>query len=425
METEILRVLDPAEVERLDRAPIDEEIVPDARRIVMAVRSGGDDALLDFAIEHDGLDADDPLVLESNAIAEAAGSIPDDAYHALERAAERVVTSANAQIDRLDALETAIPGGRSGHHIEPLHRAGCYAPGGGYPLPSSVLMTAIPARVAGVEELVVASPDPDPVTLAAADICHVDMVVTAGGAHAMGALGFGTESVPRCDVVVGPGGPWVTAGKKAITGYVRTDFMAGPTELVIVADGSADPSLIAADLIAQAEHAPEAWPVLLTPSASLIRAADREIVAQLADLPTAAVARRAFERGFAVLVEDLGSGIDLCESLAPEHVQLAGERAIHHRDRLTRYGTLFVGQQTPEAFGDYGLGPNHVLPTGGAARFTGGLSVFDFLRMPTWLELTAEPLEPAIAENVTTIARLEGLEGHARSVERRLEDRDG
>lgn len=421
METEILGVLDADDVERLDRTPIDEEIFPDARRIVMAVRTGGDDALLDFAIEHDGLDPDDPLVLDGTAIADAAGSIPDDEYHALERAAERIEAFAHAQIDRLGDLETTVPGGHAGHHVEPVKRAGCYAPGGGYPLPSSVLMTAIPARVAGVDEIVVASPDPDPVTLAAADVCEVDVVVTAGGAQAMGALGFGTESIPRCDVVVGPGGPWVTAGKKAITGYVRTDFMAGPTELVILADGSADPTLVAADLIAQAEHAPEALPVLLTPSTSLIEATDRAVVAQLADLATASTARRAFERGFAVRVNDLGSGVTLCDSLAPEHVQLAGNRAIHHRERLSRYGMLFIGQCTPEAVGDYGLGPNHVLPTGGAARFTGGLSVFDFLRMPTWLELTEGGLEPDVADSVTTIARMEGLEGHARSVEHRLE----
>lgn len=420
--TEILRVVDPTSVDEHDRRPVDGRILEEARSIVQAVRNGGDSALRDFAIQYDGLDAESPLILEESALAAAYDRLDETEQTVLSSTANRIESFASAQRACLDDLEVAVPGGRGGHTVCPLERAGCYAPGGGYPLPSSVLMSAIPASVAGVDEVIVASPDPADVTLGAAHVAGVDAVLTAGGAQAMGALGFGTESVPACDVVVGPGGPWVTAGKKVISGYVRTDFMAGPTELVVLADGSADPALVAADLIAQAEHAPEALAILITPDADLIEATDAAIAEQLDGLATADVARRAFESSFAVGVTDLDEAVTVSETIAPEHLQLAGSRATRLVDALDRYGTLFIGQAAAEALGDYGTGPNHVLPTGGAARFTGGLSVFDFLRLPTFLEMTGEGYPEELRRDVPALARMEGLEGHARSAERRFDE---
>lgn len=422
IETEILRVVGPDEVADLDRRPVDGRILEEARSIVQAVRNGGDEALRDFAIQYDGLAPDDPLLLERPALEAAHASLDGDDRAVLDATAGRIRSFAEAQRACLDDLEVDVPGGRAGHAVRPLERAGCYAPGGGYPLPSSVLMTAVTARVAGVEEVLVASPDPATVTLAAAHAAGADRVLTAGGAQAMGAMGFGTGSIAPCDVVVGPGGPWVTAGKKAISGYVRTDFMAGPTELVILADGSADPGTVAADLIAQAEHAPEALAILVTPDDALLAATDAALVEQLADLPTAGVARQAFETGFAVAVDDLEAGVAVCDELAPEHLQLMGGEARAVAAAIDRYGALFIGEATAEAFGDYGVGPNHVLPTGGAARFTGGLSVFEFLRLPTWLEMTDDAVPAELRRDVPTLARLEGLEGHARSAERRFGD---
>lgn len=421
METEVLQIVTPDEVDVGQRTPLDEAIVSDARRIVMAVRSGGDESLRDYAIEFDGLEPDDPLVLDEAALADAFHALPSRQQEALVSTHERIRKFSQAQFDCLDDLELDVRGGQAGHTIKAVEIAGCYAPGGGYPLPSSVLMTATPANVAGVSTVIVASPNPDPVTLAAAHACDVDLVITAGGAQAMGAFAFGTESIPRCDVVVGPGGPWVTAGKKAITGYVRTDFMAGPTELVILADGSADPALLAADLIAQAEHAPEALPVLVTPDADVIRATDEHLLEQLNGLPTAEVARQALERGYAVKVPTLEVGVDVCNELAPEHLQLAVDDAQALVDVIDRYGTLFVGQRSAEALGDYGIGPNHVLPTGGAARFTGGLSVLDFLRLPTWVAVD-DTVPSEFVRDASALARMEGLEGHARSIERRREE---
>lgn len=420
MQTEVLRVVDASAVDELDRRPVDGRILDEARSIVQAVRNGGDEALRDFAIQFDGLSRDDPLVLEPPALQSAFNSLDPAHREVLRSTADRIEAFAKAQRDCLDDLDTSVPGGRAGHSVRPVDRAGCYAPGGGYPLPSSVLMTAVPARVAGVRSVVVASPDPADVTLAAAHAAGADAVVTAGGAQAMGALGFGTERIDPCDVVVGPGGPWVTAGKKVITGYVRTDFMAGPSEVAILADGSADPALVATDLIAQAEHAPEALAVLVSTDERLIAETDKQLIEQLDGLETADTARAAFETGFAVTVDDLDTGVAVCERFAPEHLQLVGEDAETLADAVDRYGTLFIGQETPEAFGDYGVGPNHVLPTGGAARFTGGLSVFDFLRLPTWLEMTGE-LPDELVRDIPTLARLEGLEGHARSAERRFD----
>lgn len=422
MDTEILRCVDASAVADLDRQPIDGAILDEARSIVQAVRNGGDESLRDFAIQYDGLTADDPLRLEEDELEAAFDTLDVDIQTVLMSTADRIEAFCQAQLDCLDDLEITVPGGRGGHTITALDRAGCYAPGGGYPLPSSVLMTAVPATVAGVESIIVASPDPDEMVLAAAHVAGVDEVLTAGGAQAMAALGFGTNTIQPCDIVVGPGGPWVTAGKKVITGFVRTDFMAGPTELGILADESADPALVAADLIAQAEHAPEALAVLVTPDESLIERTDEELIAQLSDLPTAEVAREAFETGFAVLVDDLEEGVAVSDDLAPEHLQLVGSRARTLVDQVNRYGTLFIGQETPESLGDYGVGPNHVLPTGGAARFTGGLSVFDFIRIPTFLEMTDSSYPAELKRDIPTLARMEGLEGHARSAERRFED---
>lgn len=422
MELEVLRHVKPEAVAELESQPIDGHILEDARSIVQAVRNGGDESLRGFAIEYDGLGEDAPLVIEAPKLEAAYGALEAETQRVLTSTADRIESFATSQMNCLTDLDTTVPGGRGGHTIEPLERAGCYAPGGGYPLPSSVLMTAIPARVAGVEEIIVASPDPGASILGAAHVSGVDRVLTAGGAQAMAALGFGTESIPACDIVAGPGGPWVTAGKKIITGFVRTDFMAGPTELAILADETADPELVAADLIAQAEHAPEALPVLITTDVALIERTDAEVVQQLGDMPTAAVAREAFETGFVVLVDDLGEGASVASDLAPEHLQLVGENAINLVDEVDRYGTLFIGEKTPEAFGDYGIGPNHVLPTGGAARFTGGLSVFDFLRMPTWLEMNDTGYPSSLKRDIPALARMEGLEGHARAAERRLDD---
>jgi phosphoribosyl-ATP pyrophosphohydrolase/phosphoribosyl-AMP cyclohydrolase/histidinol dehydrogenase len=280
-------------------------------------------------------------------------------------------------------------------------------------------MTATVARAAGVETVWVASPRPALATLAAAAIAGADAILAVGGAQAIAALAFGAGPVPKCDAVVGPGNRFVTAAKRLVAGTVAIDSLAGPSELVILADASVDPARIAADLVAQAEHDPDARVALVTCDALLADRVAAEAELQLATLPTADVARAALERGRTFVLESLDAAIAACDRLAPEHLAVWLENADVVAPRLRHYGALFLGAETSVAFGDYGAGPNHVLPTGGTARSTGGLSVLTFLRVRTWLRMHPSPITAAFARDAAALARLEGLEGHARAAERR------
>jgi phosphoribosyl-ATP pyrophosphohydrolase/phosphoribosyl-AMP cyclohydrolase/histidinol dehydrogenase len=416
----VLRRLQPEEVERIEREPVDAETVARAAEIVEMVRAEGERALRTFGERFGDLAPGAPLVLDRDAMCAGRERIPTDRLELLERTAERIRSFAEAQRHALHDVDVAVPGGRAGHAVAPVTRAGCYAPGGRFPLPSSVLMTAVTARVAGVSEVWLASPKPDDTTLAAAAIADADALLAVGGAQAIAALAYGAGQVPPCDVVVGPGNRWVTAAKRLVTGRVGIDMLAGPSELVVLADGAADPVVVAADLLAQAEHDPDALPVLVTTSSSLADSVDEEIGRQLADLPTRKTAEAALGNGFAVLCGDLETALDVCDRLAPEHLQILTQDADAVAARLAHWGGLFVGGQSAEVFGDYGIGPNHTLPTGGVARFKGGLSVLDFLRVRTWLRLESDPDADVVARDAAALARLEGLEAHARAAEMRM-----
>ncbi|MBT8215575.1 MAG: histidinol dehydrogenase, partial [Acidimicrobiia bacterium] len=269
---------------------------------------------------------------------------------------------------------------------------------------------------AGVSEVWVASPRPAPITLAAAAVAGADGFLVAGGAHAIGALALGIGGPPRCDVIVGPGNAYVTAAKQLVYGRVGIDMLAGPSELVVLADATADPAVVAADLIAQAEHDPAALPVLVTADPGLAERVQRQVADQLAGLATADIAAPALEGGATIVVSDLAAGIAACNAIAPEHLQLSVTDPAAARRELRHYGAVFQGEGSAEVFGDYGVGPNHVLPTGGTARFSGGLSVLTFLRMRTWLEI--DPTDEVL-DDTAWLARQEGLEGHARASEQR------
>jgi phosphoribosyl-ATP pyrophosphohydrolase/phosphoribosyl-AMP cyclohydrolase/histidinol dehydrogenase len=412
-----LKTLPASDVPAMRRVAVDAETLAGAARIIHDVRTYGEAALRRHAERLGDLAADAPLWLERDALRAAFEAQTRDTQALLERTAGRIRAFAQVQRAALSPLDMAVPGGRAGHDISPVERAACYAPGGRFPLPSSVLMTAVTARVAGVERVVVASPRPAAVTLAAAHVADADGLLTVGGAHAIAALAYGAGPVPACDVIVGPGNRWVTAAKQLVSGHVGIDMLAGPSELVVLADDTADAETVAADLLAQAEHDPDALPVLVTPSAELIARVNDALARQLDVLPTAETARAAVAEGFAVLCRDLDEAVAVCDHLAPEHLEVMTRDAAALQSRLRHYGGLFVGAGAAEVLGDYGAGPNHVLPTGGTARRTGGLSVFNFLRIRTWLRMDA-PAE--LARDAAALARLEGLEGHARSAERRL-----
>jgi histidinol dehydrogenase len=416
--TRLLPRLSPADLERrADVVPA--EALRVAAEIVEEVRTHGEPALRRFAERFGDLAPGEPLVHGRAALERALASLPAEARERLERVAARIRGFAEAQRAALHEMSVPVPGGAAGHWIAPLERAGCYAPGGRYPLPSSVLMTAVPARVAGVSEVWVASPDPRPLTLAAAAAAGADGLLAAGGAQAIAALAYGAGAVPACDIVVGPGNRYVTAAKQLIAGRVAIDMLAGPSELTVLADASADPGMVAADLLAQAEHDPDAVPVLVSPDAGLIEAVERELARQLETLPTAEIARAALLNGGAILVADLDAGIAACDRLAPEHLELIVADADRLAPRLRHYGALFIGAGAAEVLGDYGAGPNHVLPTGRTARSAGGLSVLSFLRVRTWLRIDEPQAARPLAEDAAWFGRVEGLEAHARSAERR------
>lgn len=415
--TKVLRRVAPTEISRHRHDPVDAQTVAQAAAILADVRADGLAAVRRHAERLGDVTAGAPMIVGRDVLTQAERELPADQRAVLVRVAERIRAFAEAQRASITDLRMPVLGGEAGHWIAPVERAGCYAPGGRFPLPSSVLMTAVTARAAGVQTVWVASPRPTAVTLAAASIAGADALLAVGGAQAIAALALGAGDVPACDAVVGPGNRWVTAAKQLVAGRVAIDMLAGPSELLIVADGTADPAVVAADLLAQAEHDTDALPILVTTSAALADAVDAELARQLATLPTAETARAALrENGFAVVVDSVADAVAIADELAPEHLQLHLADADAIAPTLRHYGALFVGSGAAEVFGDYGIGPNHTLPTGGTARISGGLSVLTFLRVRTWLRVPQNPHAEMLADTAA-LARLEGLEAHARAAE--------
>lgn len=378
-----------------------------AADIVDRVRRHGDAALMKYARALDGLDG--PLEIPRAEWVRAARELSPSTRGAIRRAAAHIRRVARAQVPKPWRLRVA-PGVSVEQRIIPLDRVGCYVPAGRHPLPSSLLMTAIPARVAGVGEVVVTCPRLDPAVLTAAIEARADRVFRVGGAQAIAALAYGTQTVPRVDRIVGPGNRWVSAAKAIVSRDCAIDFYAGPTEILIVtATGPAQ--WIAADLIAQAEHDPDARAVLITSNRALAaQVASRVAIA----LPADGTARVSLARhGGIIVTRSMDEAIDLANNAAPEHL-VVGTEALARRVRCA--GAIFVGQWTAQVAGDYAIGSNHVLPTAGTARFRGGLSAADFVRTVSVQRLTKAGLL-RLAPTITSLARAEGLEGHAASID--------
>lgn len=414
-----LRRVAAADAGRTRQPAVPPEMIAPVLEIIESVRDGGEARLRQLAERWDGLEAGGELVRTPREMRAALESLPRADRQVLERAAGRIGHFARAQLQSAAPVDVAVEGGRAGDRLVPVRVAGCYAPGGRFPLPSSVLMTAVTAKVAGVREVWLASPNPSREVMAAGAVAGVEGLLGVGGAQAVAAMAYGVPPSPQCDVVVGPGNRWVTAAKLLVSGAVGIDLLAGPSELAVLSDEHGDPALIAADLLAQAEHDPDALPVLITTSAELVDRVERALAIQLSGLPTAEIAARSLHNGFAVVAPE-EEALRCCDELAPEHLQLHGSRAAVWDRLLDRFGTVFVNESVTEVFGDYGAGPNHTLPTGGTARFTGGLSVFHFLRRPTWLKLDEGPARDRVAHDAVALARMEGLEAHARAAEMRV-----
>ena len=417
-----------------------EAVRSDVREIVDRVRTEGDVALREFASEFDGVEVGNLDVTDQTE--RAYEEIPDDVRAAIEDAAENIREFHEAQLPEdwreefgdgreSEANATSEEHGSSGRRelgrrFRPIERVGVYAPGGTATYPSSVLMGVIPAVVAGVEQVAVATPPAEelnPVTLAAAHVAGADRVYQVGGAQAVGALAYGTETVDSVQKVVGPGNKWVTAAKAEVRGDVDIDFLAGPSELLVLADETADPGFVAADLLAQAEHDPNASVVAVTDDEATAAAITDEVEARTDDRERADTIRAALdsEASGVFLARSMSEAVVVAEEYAAEHLSIQATDDDALLDRIDSAGSVFLGGYAPVAAGDYATGTNHVLPTNGTAKLTGGLSVDTFLRSTTVQRLDRDGLAD-LRETVTTLADAEGLEGHAASVDARFEE---
>jgi histidinol dehydrogenase len=396
----------------------------DVRRIVADVRRRGDRALLDWTYRLDGVRLSATrLRVPADDLAAAFGDLSRVARQDLRLAAQRIRAFHVRQRERSWSFRDAA-GARLGQRIAPLERVGVYVPGGRAAYPSTVLMTVVPARVAGVDEVVAVSPagpaGHPPIILAACHLAGVDAVYRCGGAQAVAALAYGTRSVSRVDKVVGPGNVWVATAKRLCYGQIDIDSIAGPSEVLVVADGTADAEIVAADMLAQAEHDPLAASVCVTPDARLAARVMAALAEQLASLPRrATVARALATYGAVVVTRTLADAVAIANRLAPEHLELMVRDPDRWMPELRHAGAIFVGRHTPEAFGDYLAGPNHVLPTGGTARWASPLGVYDFVKRTSVLEAESRTLA-RLGPAVVRLAELEGLEAHGRAVARRL-----
>jgi histidinol dehydrogenase len=394
------------------------------RAIVADVAAHGDQSLKEYSKKFDGLDLDRVgLKVSGEEIAAAAKACDGEALAALQLARDRIEAYHRRQLPRDDRFTDPL-GVELGSRWTAIEAVGLYVPGGTAAYPSSVLMNAVPAKVAGVPRLAMVVPAPrgelNPLVLAAAHLAGVDEIFRVGGAQAIAALAYGTETIAPVAKIVGPGNAYVAAAKRLVFGKVGIDMIAGPSEVLIIADGDANPSWIAADLLAQAEHDESAQAILITDSAVLADAVERAVVSELAQLPRGAVAAASWrDFGALIMVGTLDEAVALTDAIAPEHLEIAAADAEGLAARIRNAGAIFIGAHTPEAIGDYVAGSNHVLPTARSARFSSGLGVLDFMKRTSILKCGPEQLR-ALADAAITLGHAEGLDAHARSVAIRL-----
>jgi histidinol dehydrogenase len=403
---------------------VSEDVDQAVRAIIEEVMVRGDEALIDFTLRFDGLALQPETLRVSDAeIDAAAAECPKEALEALALAKERIETYHRAQRPQ-DSMSTDQVGVTLGWRWTAIESVGLYVPGGRASYPSSVLMNAVPAKVTGVPRVVMVVPTPkgetNPLVLAASRLAGVDEVYRVGGAQAVAALAYGTESLNPVAKIVGPGNAYVAAAKRRVFGQVGIDMIAGPSEVLILADAQGNPDWIAADLLAQAEHDPAAQSILITDSPALADAVEKAVERQLRTLPKAEIAGASWrDYGAIILIDRLENAIPLVDRLAPEHLEIETENAEELAAKVRNAGAIFLGSHTPEAIGDYVGGPNHVLPTARSARFSSGLSVLDFMKRTSILKCDAGALR-ALGPAAIALGRSEGLEGHARSVAIRL-----
>ena len=398
----------------------DTTVVTTVNEIIESVKSNGDSALLDYSIKFDSLNASSmkDLVISPDTLTEAYENLPNQEKNAIQIAAERIRSYHQKQVQETWTYEDE-DGTLLGQKITPIDRVGLYVPGGKAAYPSSVLMNAIPAKVAGVNELVMVFPAPSGVTnnlvLAAAHISGVDRVFTIGGAQAIAALAYGTESVPKVDKIVGPGNIYVATAKRAVFGQVGIDMIAGPSEILIICDGKTNPDWIAMDLFSQAEHDEDAQSILLCPDEKFISQVESSIIKLLPNMDRKKIIQAALKgRGALIKTKDIADAIDIANTIAPEHLELSVDNPERLLGSIKHAGAIFMGRNTCESLGDYCAGPNHVLPTSGTARFSSPLGVYDFQKKSSII-MVSDKGATSLGNVAATLADGEGLQAHAES----------
>jgi histidinol dehydrogenase len=430
LEPNLLSSAQPDFATRLDRllawdGSQDDAVDQAVARILADVRTRGDDAVLEYTRRFDRVEAESIAALElpKSALQQAFAGLPDARRNALLAAAGRIRTYHERQIAQSWSY-TDADGSRLGQQVTPLDRVGIYVPGGKAAYPSSVLMNAIPARAAGVHEIVMVTPTPDgernPLVLAAAALCGVDRVFAIGGAQAVGALAYGTQTVPRVDKIVGPGNAYVAAAKRRVFGQVGIDMIAGPSEILVICDGRTNPDWVAMDLFSQAEHDELAQAILLSPDPAFIQAVARSMQRLILEMPRQAVIAASLRgRGALIAVRDLAEACEIANRIAPEHLELSVEDPEPLLPRIRHAGAVFMGRYASESLGDYCAGPNHVLPTAGTARFSSPLGVYDFQKRTSVIQVSREGARK-LGAIAAELAEGEGLQAHARSARFRL-----
>ena len=389
---------------------IEFESISSVNEIISDVRKNGDKAVREYAKKFGDGDIE-TFQLTDEEIQNAIKQVDEKTLETIKFSIKNVQEFAQAQLNSIKNIEVNVHGNTLGHRIVPIESVGCYIPGGNYPLPSSAIMTIVPAKVAGVKRVIAMSPKIKPVTVAAAHLSGADEIYKIGGVQAIAAMAYGTESVKKVNKIAGPGNKFVTSAKKQVFGECGIDFLAGPSEVLIVADETANSDFIAADMLAQCEHDKDARAFLICFSKNLAEEVDKKAQEYLQKLPTKDIAEISYSKSIAVVVNSIDEAIELSNLKAPEHLELCIEDVENYTDKFTNFGSMFIGNYSAEVFGDYVSGTNHTLPTNQVAKYSGGLSVFDYIKIQTYQIINKEALLKT-AQNASKLAQQEGLFAH-------------
>lgn len=397
---------------------IEFESISSVNDIISDVRKNGDSAVREYAKKFGDGEIEN-FRLTDEEIEDAFSKVDNDVIETIKYSINNVRKFAQAQLDSVKEIEVNVAGNTLGHKIIPIDSVGCYIPGGNYPLPSSAIMTIVPAKVAGVKRIVAMSPKIQPVTVVAAYLAGADEIYRIGGVQAVGAVAYGTETIKKVNKIVGPGNKFVTSAKKQVFGECGIDFLAGPSEVLIVADETADADFIAADMLAQCEHDKDARAFLICFSEDFAKRVDEKAKEYLRELPTKAIAEISYSKSIAVIVNSFEEAIELSNNKAPEHLELCFNDISVYKNGFKNYGSMFIGNYSAEVFGDYVSGTNHTLPTNQVAKYSGGLSVFDYIKIQTYQIINKTSLEET-AKNASKLAEKEGLFAHKLAADVRL-----